>query len=145
MMMRLSQLVVSLTLLVGCSHDLAELRANPPIQMKEFAVPSGDLSTCTKQRFNKASPATLSLLENSSAGVTRLAILKGGHDALFEFAFVSQNSQITLIEFRSLDPRDTRSDLVWKAIDECFRDIRKLSAVDARTLPVPTAERSIAP
>jgi hypothetical protein len=145
-MMRFSHLIVSVTLLAGCTHDLTELRASAPKQMQEFGAPYDDLSKCAKQRYNNADPTTLILWEDPSVGVTRLVVLtSGGRDAVFEFSFVSQTSQITVIEFRSLVRTDTHSDLVWKAIDECFRHIHELAASDAALRGVPTPEPSIAP
>jgi hypothetical protein len=123
-------LVLSLTLLAGCTHDLAALRASTPEVMQEVAAPYDDLSKCTKQQSENSKQTHLSLSEHPRTGVNRLAMLtvrrdflfRQHQDAVFEFTFVRQSPRSTLIEFRNAGST-THSDIAWNAIAECSRRI----------------------
>jgi hypothetical protein len=128
--MRPWSLVLSLTLLAGCAHDLAALRASTPEVMQEVAAPYDDLSKCAKQQHENTKPTHLSLSEDPRAGVNRLAMLtarrdflfRQRQDAVFEFTFVRQSSRSTVIEFRHVGST-THSDIAWNAIAECSQRI----------------------
>ena len=142
-------LILSLTLLAGCTHDLAALRASTPEVMQEVAAPYNDLSKCAKQQVDNTKPTHLSLAEDPNAGVNRLAMLRarGGflsrqrQDAVFEFTFIRQSSRSTLIEFRNAGST-AHSDIAWHAIEDCSRHIMNELARSAGQLDTQTESSS---